>query len=405
MSRLIVLPAVFGLLVVFGTGCVEKESPGSHDHNQTDASRDHAHSDSAAMEDPDVVRLSDKAQETAGIEVAKVESRKCRSVLKTMAKVLAPPSQTAIVSHAFPARVAQIHVKVGDLVKKGQPMVTLDSHEVGIAKSEFYKATAGFELAKLNLDREKRLQKIGIGVKKNLLAVETDHKISEANLEAAEKMLHVLGFTEAEVEEITGTHQINATITLHSPIPGKVVTSEAILGDFVDQSTEILTIVDPTLLWVAAEVYEKDIAKVKLGQEVEIIVPAYPEKVFSGKISYIGDVVNEETRTTTVHAEVRNGDHLLKPGMFANVDVQLNGSYDMLVVPSGAMLEDGYRKIVFVKEADCFRRRQIKTGPVEGEYQQVLDGLKASEVVVVVGNHLLNSKLQTEVLSGAHHTH
>lgn len=384
---------LIAFLPVLGLQCARNEMPvGTHEED--------AHFASSPAED--AVRLPDTALEAVGVKVEKAESRECRTVLKAMGKVLAPQPQTAIVGHAFPARVAEVHVKIGDRVEKGQALVTLESHEVGTAKSEFYKAIADCELAKLNFEREDRLSKNGIGIQKNLLAAEAEYKIAQASQEASEKRLHVLGFTEAQVKEITDTHQIHAAITLYAPIAGKVISNEAVLGALVDQSTEILTIVDPTLLWVDAEVYEKDVAKVKVGQEVQVTVPAYPEEMFRGKISYIGDVVDEETRTITVRAEVGNDQHRLKPGMFADVDIILNGGCQMLVVPEAAVLEEGNEKFVFVSQKDCFRRQQVQTGALEGDYRQIVDGLDPGEAVVVRGNHQLNSKLKEDVLKAAH---
>lgn len=380
-------------LGVFGLKCDRSEAPAPHVHGR-------APSESSSA--GNLVRLSDSASELVGIKLEKAKSRECRSVLKAMGKVLAPQPQKAVVSHAFSGRVAEIHVKIGEWVDEGQALLTLESHEIGSAKSEFYKALADLELAKLNLEREERLLEEGIGLKKNYLAAEAAHKIAQSNAEAAHKKLHVLGFNDEQVQEIADTHQINPSITLFSPIAGRVVTHRAVLGAVVDPSTELLTIIDPTRLWVDAEVYEKDIAKVRIGQEVEIGVPAYPAEVFRGKISYIGDVVDGETRTITVRSEVDNQQQRLKPGMFADVNVLLNGRCELLVVPSAAILEEGREKIVFVKEQDHFVRREVETGIIDGDYQQIVKGLGPGDEVVVEGNHELKSKLQEEVLETAH---
>jgi cobalt-zinc-cadmium efflux system membrane fusion protein len=387
---------LIALLAVISSGCSRDETP---------VSIDRSHEDAGHPAEKGVVHLTEPSREVAGIQVEQVKPQECRSVLKAMGKVLAPQPQTAIVGHAFAARVAQVHVKIGDWVEKGQALVTLESHEVGAAKSDFFKATADLELAKLNFDREKRLLDSGIGVQKNFVAAEAEHKIAQANWEAAEKRLHVLGFTEEQVKEITETHQINPTITLFAPIVGKVVANDAVLGALVDQSTEIMTITDPRLLWVDAEIYERDIAKVKVGQEVEVTVPAYPGETFHGAVSYIADIVNEETRTITVRAEVGNEDARLKPGMFADVSILLNDGSQALVVPSAAVLEEGRQKIVFVKHDDSFKLREVETGIIQGDYRQILKGLEADEEVVTEGNHLLRSKLKEEILHRAHHAH
>lgn len=388
-------------LGTLGLECGREEAPVSY-RGEAAHSRHDEHAGAAASLAGEAVELPAESRDLVGIGVDKVTSRECRCTLKAMGKVLAPRPQTAIVSHAFAGRVAEVHVKLGDWVEKGQTLLTLESNDVGDAKSEFYKAKADLDLAEINLAREKRLSETGIGIKKNLVAAETEYKIAQANAEAAEKKLHVLGFTEEQVQEIAETHQVSPAIALYAPIAGKVVAIEAVLGAFVDPSTEILTLIDPTLLWVDAEVYEKDLAKVRIGQDVEIVVPAYPDAVFHGKLSYIADMVDEATRTITVRADVENGDQRLKPGMFANVCVLLNEAEMSLVVPTAAVLEEGDRKIVFVQHDDRFLCREVETGVVNGTYQQITGGLAADEEVVIEGNHELKSELKEDVLEAGH---
>lgn len=369
-------------------------------HSEMDT---HQHAFSALP--ANTIDLSAETCKMAGIKVAKVEARACNSVLKAMGKFLAPPPQTAVIGHAFPARVPVVHVKVGDWIEKGQALVTLESYEVGTTKSEFYKTLVELELAKLTLSRENRLLEQGIGIKKNHLAAEMACKTAALNAETVEKKLHVLGFTEEQVKQIKKTHQISPSITLYAPIAGKVISDVPTLGAFVDETTEILKIIDTRVLWVDAEVYEKDIAKVKIGQKADIVVPAYPGTVFQGRLSYIGDIVNPETRTIIVRAEVGNKDRRLKPGMFAEVAIHLNGDCKSLAVPVDAILEEGDLQIVFIQQGSSFVRQVVETGVIESKYQQITKGLSSGQKVVVQGNHLLKSKLQEKVLHQAHHTH
>ncbi len=350
----------------------------------------------------ETVCLPDSGQKIVGIETAQVELKEGRSVLEAMGKILAPQPQMAIVSYAFPGRIAEVRTKVGDWVEKGQALILLESQDVGQAKSDYYKAVASHELTQLNLDREQHLMDAGIGLKKNFLAAEGEHKVAHVDLETAEKRLHVLGFTEEQVEQVARIHEISPTIALDAPIAGKIVASEAVLGRMVDAATEILRIVDARLLWVDAEIYERDLAKVKTGQRVEIHVPAYPSEVFSGTVTYIGDLVNDQTRSITVRTEVANDDLRLKPGMFAHVDILMNGKEPVLTVPSAAVLEEGRRQVVFLQGKDGFRRREIETRPLEGDRLQVLKGLEAGDVVVTQGNHQLRSVLERETLEAAH---
>lgn len=347
------------------------------------------------------VELSDEEKQAIGIETVVAAYKPIASQLQAMGKVLAHPFRKAIVSYAFPARIAQIHVRPGDWVKEGQELVTLQSEEVGEAKSAYYKAIADHELARQNHEREKRLFDRGVGAQKNMLTTEAELKVAEASLDAAEKKLHVLGFTEAQVKAISETHQVNPVITLFSPISGKVVQNNAVLGGMIDQSSEILTIMDPSLLCVDAEIYERDIAKIKNGQNVDVSVPAYPDEKFQGKISYIGDVLNEDTRTITVRTEVENKTNKLKPGMFANITIFLNHQTRALVLSQEAILDDKDDKIVFIKRGNQFFPQLIETGTKENGQVEVTSGLEEGDEVVTKGNFQLKSKLYDEILKKA----
>jgi cobalt-zinc-cadmium efflux system membrane fusion protein len=389
--------AFFGAgIVVLALGCDRAGPPSADDQG-------HHHNASHAA-DADSVQLTEAQAEFADIQVEEVGKESSQSLLKAMGKLLAAKPRTAIVSHAFSGRVAKLHVAIGEWVEEGQPLITLESHEVGDAKSEFYKAVADLELAKLNFEREEHLMEQEIGIRKNLVAAEAAFKIAQSTEEAAEKTLHVLGFDEEQVKEIAETHQISPQITLFAPIAGQIVANEAVLGALVDASTEILRVIDTSVLWADAQIYEKDIAKMRIGQKVDVTVPAYRDKVFHGEVSYIGSLVDEETRTITVRAEVGNPDALLKPGMFADIKVHLNGDSAMLVVPCEAILLDGGAKIVFVQDGESYRRREIETGALDGEKRQVLGGLEEGEKVVVLGNYQLRSVLMSEALE-AGHTH
>ena len=349
----------------------------------------------------DHVELSDAEKQVVEIETAKVSTKSLRSQLEAMGKILAHQSRKAIVCYAFSARIGQIHVAIGDWVKASQPLVTLQSEEVGEAKSAFYKAKADFELARSNYDREKKLFDRGVGAQKNFLVTEAEFKVAEANLNAAEKKLHVLGFSEEQVKDIAETHQINPVITLFAPISGKIVQNNAILGAMVDQSSEIMTILDPRLLWVDAEIYEKDIAKIRVVQNVEVSVPAYSGETFSGKICYISDILNEDTRTITVRTEVENRQYKLKPGMFATIRIYLNHLSDALVVPEAAVLDDKDEKIVFIKREGKFFPQTVETGVKEKGFIEILRGLSEGDEIVIRGNYQLKSKLYDDMLKKA----
>ncbi len=350
----------------------------------------------------DVVELTEEEKKMVEIETITASFMPLRSQLQALGKVFAHPMRKAIVSYAFPARISEIHVRIGDWVKTGQELITLQSEEVGIAKSDFYKASADYELVKVNCERAKRLYDRGVGSQKDYLSCEAEFKVAEASLNAAEKKLHVLGFTEAQVQTIAETHQINPIITLFAPINGKILEYKVVLGAMVDQSTEILTILNPEVLVVDAEIYEKDIAKIRIGQNVEISVPAYPREKFEGKVSYISDVLTEETRTITVRVEVENKEYKLKPGMFADVTIYLNHQSEALVLPSEAILDEKGESLVFLEISNKYIPVIVELGTREGNFIEIVKGIREGDIVVTKGNYQLKSKLYEEILQKGH---
>jgi len=388
------------LLLSYGCARLSEGQPANRQERTREQSRQHSRQ-SGAVEG--TVDLSKDEAEAIDLTTATAERRPVRHRLAAMGKVLADPKLVAIVSYAFPARIAEAHVSIGDWVEAGQPLVTLQSEEVGDAKAEFYEAQASLELAQANHERSRLLHQRGVGARKDLVAGEAELKVAQAQLESAEKKLHLLGFTEAELREIAETHQVNPEITLSAPISGKAARIDVVRGSMIDQGHEILLILDPSHLVVDAEIYERDIALVRVDQPVEIEVPAFPSKRFEGSISYVGDVVDEATRTITVRTKVANPNGKLKPGMFANVSIELNQQVDAVVVPASAVIHDNHdHRLVFIVANGSYEARLVDVGLEEDGMVEIVAGVAAGEQVVARGAYQLKAKLRAGQLSHGH---
>lgn len=349
------------------------------------------------------VELTAGERASIGLRTAVIARGPARTELKAMGRLAAPQNRMAVISYPFSARVAAVRVQVGDWVKQGQPLVTLQSEAVGAARAEYSTALADLQLAERAFERESALVKGGVGAQKNYQTSEAALKVAQTRLEAAEKKLHLLGFTEAQVAALRQAHDISPVISLHAPIDGKVVVNQAVLGAVVNESTEILTIVNPTVLWMDAEIYERDLAKIRVGQAVYIVVPAYPGERFAGRVGYVGDVVKEGTQTITVRAEVANRDARLKPGMFASASFVLAEADRAIVVPESAVLDDSGSAMVFVVAGSRFVPRSVRIGARTDGYFEVLEGLSEGEEVVTQGAFQLRSKLFEAVLRAGVH--
>ncbi len=347
------------------------------------------------------VELSDQEQRQLQIRVAPVARQSVRPQLSATGKVLAPLDRRAVVSYLYPARVAEVHFRLGDHVVRGQTLVILESEEIRNALAEYARLLADSKLTRINLDREKRLYDRGVGAYRNLAAAEAESVHSGLNLKAAQKKLVTLGFDRSRIKSLDGAETMDARIELRAPFSGTVVEMQAVPGGMIDQSNDLATIVDLCLLWIHADVYERDISRIKIGQPVRIRVPAYPGREFKGRVGYISELLNEETRTVTVRTEVDNRDQRLKPGMFAGILIQTGSAQRSVVVPEMALLDEEGQKIVFVKEGTAYAPRMVQTGARQGDQREIVNGLEPGEEIVTQGSFLLKSKLYGHLLEGA----
>lgn len=183
-------------------------------------------------------------------------------------------------------------------------------------------------------------------------------------------------------------------LELKAPIDGVIVERKATVGELVDKSKEIYTISDPAIVWVIAEIKEREIGAVKVGQDATFTVLPYVKKKFHGKISLIGNQVEEQTRTIEVRINVDNADGRLKPGMFADIEITTTVLENVLLIPDSALQTDGESQVVFVAlDGDKFEKRVVQLGEEQQGKVQVLEGLKAGEKVVNEGSFILKSEM------------
>ncbi|MEO7166499.1 MAG: efflux RND transporter periplasmic adaptor subunit [Chthoniobacterales bacterium] len=186
---------------------------------------------------------------------------------------------------------------------------------------------------------------------------------------------------------------LGKALELKAPIDGVIIERKATVGELVGKETVIYTISDPTDLWVIAEIKERDIGAVKVGQETTFSVLAYPGEKFRGKIVRLGDVVEPESRTLEARIETSNTDGRLKPGMFADVSITTTVLENALVIPDKSLETDGENQIVFVSLGENrFEKRVVELGLEAEGRTQILGGIKAGEKIVTEGGFILKSE-------------
>ena len=346
------------------------------------------------ISDSNVVRLDPESIKIAEIKVEEVTLKKLSLSHNFPGKIMPDENRVAHIGSRIPGRVIEIKVNLGNDIRKGEALATIDSPELGEAESNFLKFEANLRVAEKGYERAKRLlegKAIALG---EFQRREAEYLNAKAEFQAARERLHLLGMSNENIELLMSKHSINANFPVKASISGRVVKRNLTLGEVVDPSKELFTIIDLSRVWVIADVPEKDIPLVEKGQEASIRVSSYPNELFHGKVRYISDIVDETTRMVKVRVEVDNFRRILKPEMFAEIEILTKPAPEVLAVPEKAVQMENGKKIIFLaKSENTFEKREIEVGEEINGFYQVLKGLKAGDSVVTDGAFYLKSEL------------
>ncbi|GMQ82207.1 MAG: efflux RND transporter periplasmic adaptor subunit [Rhodothermia bacterium] len=339
------------------------------------------------------VTVASEVEAAIDLAVEEVRPQTFKFAVSVAGMVRANQNKTAVVGPIIEGTISEIFVDWGEPVKKGDVLAYLKSVDVGTAKAAYFQARAALRVAVANLERKKRLFDEKIVPEKDLLQAEAERTSVQAEADATEWTLHVIGFTEEEVATFSERHDLTAIMPIIAPISGVIVDRQAVIGAMADPSMELFTIMDLSTLWVDAAVYEKDLAKVRPGQQVEISIIAYPNETFSGRVSYIGNTLDKEKRTAVVRAVLKNGDRKIKPGMFVTVRILTTEKENATVLPEGAVLSKDGISVVVIQDADEYRLREVQMGMVADGRVEILAGLSFGERVVTSGHNQIAAQL------------
>ncbi len=228
----------------------------------------------------------------------------------------------------YSGRVTRVIAGLGDTVKKGAPLATLQASEFVQAQNDLATAAAQLKLARINETRKHALFDAKGGSQQDWQQAQADLTSAETALHAVRNRLEILGKSPAQIDALEAAHSIDPTATISAPIAGVVVDRQIGLGQYVQAGagTPVFTIADPSSVWLLANVREADSGSVKLGQTMEVHVPAYPERRFEARVTYVAALVDPATHRLPVRAEIDNRDRALKPEMFANFRIETSDS-------------------------------------------------------------------------------
>ena len=333
------------------------------------------------------VRAPSALTEGGLVTTTKAERRKVAVPIALTGEVRFDEQRIGHVSTQVEGIIKMVHVALGDLVKKGQPLLEIESVMVGEDQATYLEAQGMLTLARRNFERVSELRKENISSEKEYLQAKQELQAAEIRATGARSKLNRLG---------TGGTE-GGRIVLRAPLDGTILVIHAVSGEVAKTDESLITIGDNTAVWVWADLYERDIGAVKKGQAAQklaasISVKAYPGEEFPGTVDLVSPAMDESSRTVKARVQVRNDDGRLLAGMFATVKLFLPGTDETMAVPKAAVLEDEGRSFVFVHhQGEYYVRRPVVRGRNWAGWVEITKGLEPSQTLVAEGAFLMKS--------------
>jgi cobalt-zinc-cadmium efflux system membrane fusion protein len=297
----------------------------------------------------------------------------------------------------YPGRIVGLTAKVGDDVQKGQTLFTIDSPDLLQAESAMIAAAGVLDFTTRNLARLRELYKTRAVSQKDMEQAVSDQQTAEGALRAARDSVRQFGKSEAEIDRIIAERKADPILVVPSPITGRITARNAAPGLYVQPGNPPApySVADVDTMWMLANVPENDSPAFRVGQEVKVKVGAFPDRVFEGKIVTVTSIVDPNTRRVLLRSEIKDPQHELLSGMFANFVIRTGEPVRSVAVPlAGVVREgDGSQTVWVTADRRRFTQRKVKIGLQHEGYRQILEGLQIGELVATEGAVFLSHML------------
>jgi cobalt-zinc-cadmium efflux system membrane fusion protein len=390
-----VAAALFMLVIVlyWVLGGPPKGGPGG-----PGASGPHTDAPSAAAgEQPASIDLSDA--QLSAVKVEPVAEREFPHDKEAVGSIDFNEELSVQVFTPYAGRIIGLFASVGDDVKKGQTLFTIDSPDLLQAESTLIAAAGVLELTTRNLARLKELYTTRAVSQRDLDQGTSDQQTAEGNLRAARDSVRLFGKTDAEIDHIIADRKADPTLVVPCSIDGRVTARNAAPGLYVQPGSAPapFTVTNIDTMWMLANVAENDSPAFQIGQSLQVRIGAFPNRLFDGKITTVGSTVDPNTRRVLVRSEVKNPQHELRSGMFANFVISIGAAVRSPAVPLGGVVRegDGSQTIWVTADRRRFTRRTVTIGERRDDYRQILDGVRPGELVATEGAIFLSNMLAT----------
>lgn len=353
--------------------------------NDQAAARTETNKDSGAtvIRKGSVIEVPEASPLRARLVVEAVELSEIERPLTAPGVIEAVAEKLVKVAPPVPGRIIRLQRTLGDPVKAGDPLFTLDSAEISSARSEYTKTRNAQAQAQRDFARQKLLFDADITAKK-------DYEAAQLTMDSADSDAHAAADRLAQLGATTPSHTRSEYI-LRSPISGRVIEMTGSQGAYWnDINAPIMTVADLSTVWLTANVAERDLRQVFVGQKAHITLNAYPDHQVEGIVRYVGEMLDPETRSVKVRVAVTNTDGRFRPGMFAHVAFD-GQKQEALTIPLSAVQQNGLEVRVFIEQsAHHYIPRTVTVGAQLNDRVEVTSGLKAGDRIVIKDGVLLN---------------
>ncbi|WP_447972300.1 efflux RND transporter periplasmic adaptor subunit [Nitrospira sp. Kam-Ns4a] len=346
----------------------------------------------------DLVTLKPETLAASGLEIRPVLRGEFRLFRDFPATVKPNENEMAEITALVRGRVVDVYVDLGQEVEAGALLAILYSSELGLAQSTYLKAKATLYVAEQAFKRARTLLDEKVIGQSEFQRREGELISARAEVRESADRLLLLGMTEDEIRKLERDQKIRSYVPLHAPFAGRIIARDVTRGEVVGPNDKLFAVANLTKVWVLADIPEKDIpyvlAQATPDRPVEVFLSAFPNEAFHGRVTYVGDVLNPETRTMQIRLEVPNAERRLKPEMFATIRIYSAPEPGTLMIPESAVQRDRDRLFVFVqRDPESFEARDVRLGESNGQVVKVIEGLQEGEPVVTKGAFLLKSHM------------
>lgn len=329
------------------------------------------------------VKIDPQRIQLFGVRTEKIVSKELNKSVRAVGIVAADERRVANIQTKFSGWIVDLYVNfTNQSVKKGEPLFSVYSPALLATQEEYIIAKKGA---------------------KNQLKGTFGEEYSRTNqklLESVKQRLELWDIPQEEIERLDRQATPMRTLTIRSPIDGIVLQKNAFAGMNVEPGMNIFVVADLSHVWVLADIFEQDIASIRIGQKAPFTMNAFPGRVFEGTVDFINYVLDQTTRTTKVRLEFDNPEMLMKPGMYGVVELTIPIGF-VLALPEAAVIDTGTKKIVFIEKGPgLYRPVEVELGAKGEGYYQVLKGLSENDLVVTSSQFLMDSESRIQSSGG-----